>query len=86
MHEKQALGGKLLTKPFWFLLGLAMIAGLLLIKRFLFGIGASPIFQMDIPGVSGLYMMFSLERLLVAVDIPSPYWYTSLIKVNITHW
>ncbi|MBC8375574.1 MAG: Ni/Fe-hydrogenase cytochrome b subunit [FCB group bacterium] len=40
MHEKQALGGRLLTKPFWVLLGLAMIAGLLLIKRFLFGIGA----------------------------------------------
>ncbi len=40
MHKKQALGGKLLTKPFWILLGLAGIAGLLLIKRFLFGIGA----------------------------------------------
>ena len=40
MHKKQALGGKLLTKPFWVLLGLASIAGLLLIKRFLFGIGA----------------------------------------------
>ncbi len=40
MHEKQALGGKLLTKPFWVLLGLVMIAGLLLLKRFLFGIGA----------------------------------------------
>lgn len=40
MHEKQALGGKLLTKPFWVLLGIAGIAGLLLIKRFLFGIGA----------------------------------------------
>ena len=40
MSNKQALGGKLLTKPFWVLLGLASIAGLLLIKRFLFGIGA----------------------------------------------
>ncbi|NQV42580.1 MAG: Ni/Fe-hydrogenase cytochrome b subunit [Candidatus Marinimicrobia bacterium] len=40
MHENKALGGRLLTKPFWVLLGLAMIAGLLLIKRFLFGIGA----------------------------------------------
>ncbi len=40
MHERKALGGKLLTKPFWVLLGLVMIAGLLLIKRFLFGIGA----------------------------------------------
>lgn len=40
MHEKQALGGKLLTRPFWILLGLAGIAGLLLINRFLFGLGA----------------------------------------------
>ena len=40
MHKKQALGGKLLTKPFWILLGIAGIAGILLIKRFLFGIGA----------------------------------------------
>ena len=40
MQENKALGGRLLTKPFWVLLGLAMIAGLLLIKRFLFGIGA----------------------------------------------
>ncbi|MCF7823167.1 MAG: Ni/Fe-hydrogenase cytochrome b subunit [Candidatus Marinimicrobia bacterium] len=39
-HERKPLGGKLLTKPFWVLLSLAMIAGLLLIKRFLFGIGA----------------------------------------------
>jgi len=40
MHNREALGGKLLTKPFWILLGLAGIAGLLIIKRFLFGIGA----------------------------------------------
>jgi len=39
-HTRKALGGKLLTKPFWVLLGLSMIAGLLLLKRFLFGLGA----------------------------------------------
>jgi Ni/Fe-hydrogenase subunit HybB-like protein len=40
MEERKALGGKLLTKPFWVLLALAMVAGLLLLKRFLLGIGA----------------------------------------------
>jgi len=40
MEARKALGGKLLTKPFWVLLALAMIAGLLLLKRFLLGIGA----------------------------------------------
>ena len=40
MHERQALGGKLLTKPFWVLLAFALIGGMLLLKRFLFGLGA----------------------------------------------
>ena len=40
MEKRKALGGKLLTKPFWVLLALVMIAGMLLLKRFMFGIGA----------------------------------------------
>ena len=40
MHERQALGGKILTRPFWILLGLAAIAGILLLKRFMLGLGA----------------------------------------------
>ncbi len=40
MSENKALGGKILTKPFIILAVLAGIAGILLIKRFIFGIGA----------------------------------------------
>ncbi|MFH1853117.1 MAG: Ni/Fe-hydrogenase cytochrome b subunit [Candidatus Neomarinimicrobiota bacterium] len=40
MSEYKPVGGKLLTKPFLFLLGLAVIAGFILIRRFLFGLGA----------------------------------------------
>ena len=40
MSENKALGGKILTKPFIVLAILAGIAGLLLIKRFVFGIGS----------------------------------------------
>ncbi len=40
MSENKALGGKILTKPFIILAILAGIAGILLIKRFIFGLGA----------------------------------------------
>jgi len=40
MSENKALGGKIFTKPFIILAILAGIAGILLIKRFIFGLGA----------------------------------------------
>ncbi len=40
MSDNKALGGKIITKPFIILAILAGIAGILLIKRFIFGIGA----------------------------------------------
>ncbi len=40
MSENKALGGKIITKPFIILAAIAGIAGILLIKRFIFGLGA----------------------------------------------
>ncbi len=40
MSNYKPLGGKILTKPFMFLLLIAAIAGFILIRRFLFGLGA----------------------------------------------
>jgi len=40
MEESQPLGGKIVTKPFMVLAALALIGGVLIIYRFLFGLGA----------------------------------------------
>ncbi len=40
MEESQPLGGKILTKPFMVLAALALIGGVLIIYRFIFGLGA----------------------------------------------
>ncbi|GAB4484797.1 MAG: Ni/Fe-hydrogenase cytochrome b subunit [Thermodesulfovibrionales bacterium] len=40
MNDARPIEGKILTKPFLVLLGLAAFAGILVIKRFIFGIGA----------------------------------------------
>jgi Ni/Fe-hydrogenase subunit HybB-like protein len=40
MEESQPLGGKIITKPFMVLAALALIGGVLIIYRFVFGLGA----------------------------------------------
>ena len=40
MEESQPLGGKIVTKPFMVLAALALIGGVLIIYRFVFGLGA----------------------------------------------
>ena len=40
MNESKPLGGKIMTKPFWVCLFLVAIAGVLLIKRFVYGLGS----------------------------------------------
>src|SRR3990172_640452 len=40
MNESKPLGGKIMTKPFWVCLFFAAIAGVLLIKRFVYGLGS----------------------------------------------
>lgn len=40
MEESRPLGGKILTKPFWFFLIIFFISLFLIIKRFIFGIGS----------------------------------------------
>ena len=56
MEESQPLGGKIITKPFMVLAALALIGGVLIIYRFLFGLGAVTNLSDGYPWDSGLLM------------------------------